>query len=233
MFVFCGGMQRAGSTLQFQLAAHLVEAAGRGQRMEWAAPDQLPAVLRQHARSRDLLVVKTHVFTDAVEAEFRAGRAYGVYCYRDIRDVIVSIIHKESKPFDAVWVADRVASNLKWYAQWTRQPRTLVTRYETLIADIPAEVTRIAAHLGLTLTPDAAASIAAQYTPDQQRQRMAAASAGGFDPHSLLHHNHLSASAGQPGGWRGALTPEQIAFIERPDIAGDWLRALGYLDANA
>jgi hypothetical protein len=225
-------MQRAGSTLQFQLTAHLVEAAGRGRRMEWAAPDQLPPVLRQHERSRDLLIVKTHVFTDAIEAQFRTGYAFGIYCYRDIRDVIVSIIQKESKPFDPVWVADRVASNLKWYDQWTRQPRMLVSRYETLIADVPAEVERIAAHLGLPLEAGQAESVAAAYTPDQQRQRMAAAKTGSFDPHSLLHHNHLSESAGQPGGWRSTLTPSQAAFIARPEIAGDWLLALGYLDGS-
>lgn len=233
MFVFCGGMQRSGSTLQFQLTAHLVEAAGKGRRMDWASPDQLPAVLKKNERSRDLFVVKTHVFTDAIAAQFEKGRAMGVYCYRDIRDVVVSIIHKESKPFDPVWVSDRVDNNLRWFELWTRQPRTLVTRYETMTADLAGEVERIAAHVGVTMDRAQAEKIAAQYSKDKQLETIEQAKRENriknvqwaqFDSHSLLHVNHIR--SGEIDTWKTELTPDQVQFIE--SRAGGWLTAHGY-----
>lgn len=43
MWVFCGGMFRSGSTVQYQVAAHVAETAGRGCRLPFAADGDLGA----------------------------------------------------------------------------------------------------------------------------------------------------------------------------------------------
>ena len=48
MWVFCCGMQRSASTLQFQIAAELVERAGLGERVGWVRPEQFPRLLDKH-----------------------------------------------------------------------------------------------------------------------------------------------------------------------------------------
>ena len=53
MWVFCCGMQRSGSTLQYQIAARLVEQAGLGQRLEWVEPGRFPELRELKQRVRD------------------------------------------------------------------------------------------------------------------------------------------------------------------------------------
>lgn len=235
MWVFACGMQRAGSTLQFQIAAHIVEAAGAGQRLPWMPPDAVARLLSDEPPPADLRILKTHHYQDAFGALFRRGAASGLYIFRDIRDVVVSIMRKEAKTFAPKWVQFRVGRNLEWFAHWTAQPRVLVSQYETVMDDLPTEVGRIAAHLGLALDRAACEGIAAQYTLDRQRARIEQARARDdlrathadglkMDRASLLHTNHIQSGAVE--GWRAALTAEQVAFVE--DIAGDWLRANGY-----
>jgi hypothetical protein len=228
-------MQRSGSTLQFQITSHLVEMAGLGKRHEFMAPDEIPGVIGEDIAQ--YVVLKTHVFSDAIGAAFTRGQALGIYCFRDLRDVIVSFMHKEQKAFAEKWVLSRIDNNLRWYTYWTAQPRMLVSRYETLIADLPGEVARIASHLGIKLDQTTCQKIAELYSIDRQRQTIAEAiqaqrlqSKVGqiFDPHSLLHTNHIR--SGEVGGWKETLTPQQADFIE--EHARDWMLQHGYLPAN-
>ncbi len=167
-------MQRAGSTLQFQIAAHIAEAAGIGTRHAHIAPQHIPHLLA-HRHAQPLKVIKTHVFTDQIHEEFRTGHALGLYIYRDLRDVIVSFMHKDALPFDEAWVLRRLEHNLAWFYQWTAQPRLLLSRYETVFNHLPAEVARIAAHLNVPLTPTDCDLIAAQYGLEQQLETIAQA----------------------------------------------------------
>lgn len=235
MWIFCGGMTRSGSTLQFQLAAHLVEQAGRGTRVEWASPEDFPALRKKYEDDPGWKVWKTHSCTDDVLAEFRAQNAKGVYVFRDVRDVVLSNMRKQDVGFDKLWqqgVLDAILGN---FDRWTSLAGVLVSRYEEMVADVPAEVGRIAAHLGIAVSADETERIASQYTVDRQRDRIREAETAGtlsrmqqggdvFDPESNLHLNHFF--SGHSGEWKTALTPEQVALIE--DRAGDWLVANGY-----
>jgi hypothetical protein len=235
MWIFCGGMQRAGSTLQFQLTARLVEEAGRGKRVEWVKPDQFPALRQEHAGDEGWKVLSTHVCTDEIAREFDRGHAMAVYVFRDLRDVFVSAMTKYSETFDQLWASAFLEACVHEHKRWTRLPRVLVSRYEQMIVDLPGEVRRIADHLGIFLDPRAQAQIAAEHTLDKQRQRIADARKRGglreaypngplFDPHSNLHMDHLY--SGGSGGWKDVLTREQVALIE--DRFRDWLITNGY-----
>lgn len=233
MWVLCGGMQRSGSTLQFQLAAHLVEMTGRGQRQTYVEPDKLAEALDQSTASPDLKVAKTHIFNDSVRLALRSGRAVGLYTFRDIRDVVVSFMHKEERPFSEESARHHVTQNLAWYAGWVKEAGVLVSRYETFVQDLPAEVARIAAFLNIPLSAADCAEVAAQYSLERQRETIAKSVEANhlsrhansqFDPYSLLHTNHIH--SGEVGAWRSELTPHQIAFVE--GLAGDWLTENGY-----
>ena len=41
MWIFCCGMERSGSTVQFQISAQLVEDAGLGKRVEWVKAERV------------------------------------------------------------------------------------------------------------------------------------------------------------------------------------------------
>ncbi|MCG3119041.1 MAG: hypothetical protein ALAOOOJD_01369 [bacterium] len=235
MWIFCCGMQRSGSTLQFQITAQLVEAAGLGKRVEWVKPELFGKLRKALADEPGWKVFKMHVCTDKMADEFHRQNAMGVYVYRDLRDVMVSMIRKYDTTFETLLDGGFVDDCLLHYQRWTSLPRVLVSKYETMMADLANEVERIAAHLGITLRAEQYRQIAAEHNMAQQKQRIEAAKKDGnlrrgvvdsvrFDPYTNLHTNHIH--EGEIGGWQAALAPEQVARLEAQ--AGNWLRAHGY-----
>ena len=234
MWIFCCGMRRSGSTLQYQITAHLVESAGRGNRVDWVKPSEFPELARQNANVEGWKVFKNHVCTKAMAEEFHRQNALGVYCYRDPRDVVVSSLQKWNFSFDNLWRSGVLQQDLENYERWTRLPGVLVSRYEDMIRDLAAEVSRIAGHLQIRLDRDTAEQIAAEYSLARQRERIALSTHGDnlcdgfgqdrFDRHTLLHTNHIR--SGIAGGWRKVLSPQEVAVIEHH--LRDWLRAHGY-----
>lgn len=235
MWIFCCGMQRSGSTLQYQLTAHLVESAGRGKRVDWVKPDEFPRLREQHAGYQGWKVFKNHVCTEEMASEFHRRNALGVYVFRDLRDVFVSTLTKYSTSFDKLWhESSFLEDSLRGFDRWRSLPGVLVSRYEEMIDDLPAEVRRIAAHLDIPVDHETSARIAAQYSIPTQLERIESAKREGdlregftnarFNPHTLLHTDHIS--SGAVDRWAELLSPTQIALIE--ERARDWLWANGY-----
>jgi len=235
VWIFCCGMQRSGSTLQFQIAADLVENAGLGKRVEWIKSDEFPEIREKHAEYTKWKVFKNHVLTDEMRTEFDCRHAMGVYVFRDLRDVIVSAMKKYSMSFNELWDSDFLGECLTQFDRWTSLPSVLVSKYEDVVVDLPAEVERIAFHLGIKPEADELRRIAAEYAMEKQKQRIQQARQRGglkqgvadgsqYDPYSNLHSNHIQ--SGAIDEWKNHLSLHQVALIE--DRARDWLVAHGY-----
>jgi hypothetical protein len=231
MWIFCCGMKRSGSTLQYQLVAHLVEDAKCGVRVGWS--EYFTDVYNQHYTDTRWKVYKNHNFSPEIAAEFDKGNAKGLYIYRDLRDVFVSFMHKQDVPFERLWKRDILKDLIEHYDQWVQLPNMLISRYETVMQDVSGEVKRIADHLELPLTLEKAQEIANQYSVEKQLDRIKNAAdeqrvndKAVFDKHSLLHENHISENQGQVGQWQTLLIPDEIALIE--DKYGYWLIQHGY-----
>ena len=232
MWIFCCGMMRSGSTLQYQIVSQLVEDAGIGQRITWHNPNDFPQLQEQYADTQEWKVLKSHAFTPAMGAEFNRG-AKGVYIYRDIRDVLVSMSRKQKVSAGKIINGDFIQEQLSNYEQWTQQPRVLVSRYEDVIADLATEVRRIANHLEITVDDSYCQQLAQDYDLDKQKERIEDAKRIGdldvrgrmtIDKHSLLHTDHIQ--DGRVDVWKQSLSGHHIGKLEA--IAGDWLKAHGY-----
>jgi len=235
MWIFCCGMPRSGSTLQFQITAQLVEEAGLGKRMEAVKPAAFGKLRKQYAAEPGWKVFKIHTCTDKVEKEFHRQNAVGIYVYRDLRDVVVSTMRKSDMTFEALSSLGFLEDRFEEYQKWTSLPRVLVSKYEEMIAGLPAEVRRIAAHLGITLSAEAYQQIAAEHSLERQKERIEASIKNGnlregvvkgmfYNPTTNLHTNHIH--DGAVGGWKEVLSAEQVERIEAK--AADWLVAHGY-----
>lgn len=231
MWIVCCGMKRSGSTLQFQLAAHLVEGAGLGTRVGWT--EKFADAVTLTADVHTWKVYKNHNYSEDIAEKFRIGQAKGIYVYRDLRDVFVSFMHKQDAPFERLWQRDILRELVENEKKWTALPDMLISRYEVMTQDVAAEVDRIAAHLGIPVSPDEARAIAHEYSVELQKARTnnlrdvrKLNSKITFDSHSLLHDNHISKTQGQIGQWREYLSRPQIDLIEKR--YGDWLTAHGY-----
>ncbi len=233
MWVVCGGMKRSGSTLQYQLAARLVERLGAGRRYpkQDLASEEIP---ENEPAGGGWTVFKTHICSERVASILREGRAKGLYVYRDLRDVVVSLMAMKGHAFEKTMSRRDLPKAVDQFGRWTSCPGLLVSRYEEMIVDPAREVARIGGHLGLEVPPSLAMEIAADYTVERQKARIADAKAGGqmsevdgrlILAEERLHANHIF--TGGAGGWRQVLSPEQVAKVEQ--VYGDWLRAQGYI----
>jgi hypothetical protein len=233
-WVFCVGMIRSGSTLQFQLASSIVEHSRMGQRVKYAPESEFETLLHQHIKYHGLKVFKAHICTPPLAKVAREDSTKVIYCYRDIRDVAVSAMRKFDFSFDALINAGWLDQAIADYRSWTTMPNVLVSRYEEIIRDRRIEASRIASFLDLSIEPDVLTALAEEYDiPSQQqriyalKQRSGQAIKGSdifFDEVELLHHNHIH--KGEVDGWRHILSAQQQSFLTQR--YRQWLSSMKY-----
>jgi hypothetical protein len=239
-YVFCAGMPRSGSTWQYQIVSHLLEAHRGGVRGGFLErPEDFARMAEQTAGRAPWLTLKTHNGYPAYAEALRDGRAAAVYSYRDLRDVTFSLMHKMRLPFEEIVGRLQLVQCLNDHTFWTAQPNVLCQRYERIVSDPAACVVEVADFLGLRLADGEAERLAAAYSLEANRARArelarrlrekgvdldGADNAALHDEHSQLHWNHIR--AGRVGGWRDEATPEQLAVLAKE--CGVWLIENGY-----
>jgi hypothetical protein len=162
MFILCGGMFRSGSTLQYQIVSQLVEDFGLGKRITWHSPDDFSEIRRSHGSQHRILVFKAHKLTPEMKEEVETNGAIIMTVHRDIRDVVVSAMKKNSWSYRKIWRNDRLRYWTKRFDKWAQQPQAHIFRYSDLITDLPQTVKIIANQLGLTISHSQASVIANQ-----------------------------------------------------------------------
>jgi hypothetical protein len=237
MDVLCVGMYRACSTWQYEVVAHLVETHRQARRLGFVMGEEYAGqaqgggsewrVLKSHEGHRD--------FAEALASQ----QAIAIYAFRDLRDVVFSLMHKRALSFESLLrygMIHQVRDNDRF---WSNQPNILVQRYEDLVAEPVRGVKELARYLGIDLRPGEAAAIADEYSFEKNRLRardlQRKLRETGCDPSdpscrliyddkTLLHWNHLR--DGRVGGWRERATSRQRATLDR--LMGDWLIEHGY-----
>lgn len=240
MWIFCCGMYRSASTLQFQITTRLVKDTCTGQAIGWIDANRFSEVRDAYADQEGFKVIKVHRCTNSIASEFTQGNALGIYTFRDIRDVYASYMKQRVKPFDYLWREGFVESCLANYQRWTRLPNVLVSKYENITTNLAEEVYRIAQHLGLSIEAEQYEAIAADYSVEIQQQRisqfrhrllqMQLASndhreiVDYHDEESLLHMNHIH--SGKNGSWIENLSVEEADLIS--DRVKNWCAETNY-----
>jgi Sulfotransferase domain len=245
--VLCGGMYRACSTWQYEVAAHLIEHHVGGQRMGYLTGERYAARLRSDATSStnasrqdtQWRVVKSHEGDRSFGRALAEERGVAVYAYRDVREVVFSLMHKRGMTFEQLLRQGMIHQILANDRFWMACPDVLVQRYEDLLADPARAVIELARHIGFTLEETEAARIAAEYSHESNKARTEAlkrrlqeagvdlesvANAQICDPTTLLHWNHIR--QGDARSWRTLANPRQRRILER--LCGRWLRSRGY-----
>ena len=213
--VLCGGMYRACSTWQYEVVAHLIEQYLGGQRLGYLTGDQYAAVFQPGCRRTGSnapgqitrwRVVKSHEGDRSFARALAEERARAVYAYRDVREVVFSLMHKRGMTFEQLLRQGMIHQILANDRFWMAQPDVLVQRYEDLLADPARGVIELARHLGIRLDASEAARIANEYSHESNKARTealrrrlqeagvdleSAANAQICDPTTLLHWNHI------------------------------------------
>jgi len=234
MWIFCCGMQRGGSTIQYLLASEIVESFKIGKRVGFVGGSKEFFDLQKNEKEENkYLVVKCHDYIKEVRELVLERKAIVIYIYRDIRDVMVSWVRQEQKPAWRVINRKRIERLLYNYYNWTALENALISKYEDTIKDLKRETTKIAKTIGVHMEESMAEEIAKKYSINQTKKRIAQfpldkLMASGFqpyDPHTHLHIGHIQ--SGKVGRYKKELSSLQVGFIE--DIAFNWLVERGYL----
>jgi hypothetical protein len=239
MDLFCVGMYRACSTWQYDVAALLLERHRGGRRLGYLTGTEYAALDDREPSGDGWRVIKSHEGHPRFAQALAEGRALAIYSYRDLRDVVYSMLHKRGVSFAEFTRQGMVHQILANDRFWNQQPLLLIQRYEDLIAQPSAGVAQLAAQLGITLAKGEADEIASEYSLQANRRRAAElgrrlqaegidvtnpANAQRYDNHTLLHWNHVR--DGRAGGWGEQATPRHRAVLSR--LVSPWLVAHGY-----
>ena len=226
MLVICCGMKRSGSTLQYQLAVSILERTGKGSGLGDLRNVNCQE-LHQANTTGEIQVLKVHKISHlkGIEKAFEEGYAVGLYVYRDLRDVAVSLMNLRNLSFDKLMRRREIPDNLRAFEQFTALPNMHISRYEYMVNNLSTEVVKIASHLGIELSEQEAELIAQEYSLTQQKARIeswkkeAGSQNKERNPQTLLHQNHIK--SGRCQQWKTALTPLQISYLE--NLTGKWL----------
>ncbi len=239
MDVLCVGMYRACSTWQYEVVAHLVERHLGGRRLGYLTGDEYAELESYPADHCGWRVLKSHEEHPAFTAALAEGRALTIYAFRDLRDVVYSMLHKRGVAFDEFLQQGMVHQILANDRYWSRQPRRITQRYEDLIAEPVLGVEQLAEHLGIRLEAGESEQVASDYSLEANRrrtERMAArlkaqgldlndpANFQRWDQKTLLHWNHVR--SGRAGDWYERTNPRERRLLAR--IGGRWLDRHGY-----
>lgn len=243
--VICAGMYRACSTWQYEVVGHLVELHRQGRRMGYVTGDAYqvtgPPIPHRWGSGQPgaWRVLKSHEGHRAFSRAIGFGQALAVYAFRDIRDVVCSLMHKRGETFPQLLRQGMIHQILANDRFWRAQPRVLVQRYEEMVADPVTAVVQLARHLGLGVTRRQAIEIAEEYSLESNLTRIEAlrrqlveagidlTAAGNlqiYDSVTLLHWNHVR--PGGAGSWRTRLSPRERTVLAR--ICAPWLESNGY-----
>lgn len=231
-------MKRAGSTVQYQLVAEIVERMGLGKRVGFVDQDNVKDLLAATKDRRQLFVAKAHDFFDDFYSVFARNEVKVVYVYRDIRDVAVSLMAKKgNNSFWRLFISGDIEDILYQYQKWTSTSPVLISRYEYMVQDLSQEVGRIAEFLGIDLDNASTGSLAEEYSMQNQLQRIDEIEKRNeglvlkgkknqywVDPKTLLNQKHIRSGASEQ--WRNKLSPFQIGLLEY--VAYDWMKSVGY-----
>jgi hypothetical protein len=238
-------MYRACSTWQYEVVAHLVEHHRGGRRVGYLTPEEYAGPRERDAASptdtgkEGWRVLKSHDGHDCFARAIAQGQAVAIYAYRDVRDVVFSLMHKRRLTFDQLLRQGMIHQVLSNDRFWTRQPNLLIQRYDDILADPVAAVRDLAQHVGIKPAPGEAERIAEEYSLAANKARTDAlkrqleqrgvdlnATMNSLicDPATLLHWNHVR--DGKSGSWFAEATPRQRYILHR--LCGSWLRAHGY-----
>lgn len=218
-------MHRSGSTLQYQIASAICEGRLSLDRLEPHWKNGVPTGSALHAKTS---IIKVHRPARALERKLDPEAVRYLYSYRDLRDVVASLIERGSK-LRAVAARQVVQKELSAYRAFTARRHTLVTRYEEFVQDVPSLISKIEHFLGVHLTDEERSSIAEDLELDRQRKRveslMKKSDSKILNRETLLTRDHIGDA--RVGKWQEILTPALARAVT--EEGRDWLEEHGYL----
>jgi hypothetical protein len=229
-------MPRSGSTLQFNIAWKVAEAACLGQRVDWRSSsdwDKAGEELSALSAAPELFVIKLHFLPDSLKAlaENNLDIRF-LYVDRDLFDVVYSM--KTKFNFSLSHAIERVSHSLESERWLLTRPKgqVLFQDYPSLLNQLSGSISQVSTFLAAGLDEDKITeistelSISSAYNKSRQKKpkfehirrkfkRLFGGSINFADAELMLHPNHVSEHRGQLGIGLEKLTDAEINTIKQ------------------
>lgn len=233
MIVISNGMLRSGSTLQYNVAASLLELNGPLTRAGFLGDVRNPDVrakLDAMKAAPGWTILKTH--EAPLERGFYDDRVRVLFSYRDVRDIAASIKKKWGHPFEQI-LSD-IDAMIEIERGFADIPNVLVQSYDKLYANLPEATREIADFIGVRASEADVQSIAAGQAVEKQVENrggvvsklMNIVMRKSYDERTLLHPDHISATGGRDGDWMNQFNKAEITALNQRFAS--WLSRHGY-----
>jgi len=220
MLMYAGGMRRAGSTVQFQMAKHI--ACNNG---GFGVKFKQEREIEKWCKIESYAVIKSH-FPEH-RNRWDVSRTFAIRCYRDVRDCVVSYMLLHDYSFDFVMSEGVFQRSLMEDKAWSKalpESHVYVSRYEIWSDNwftLAVEARNIAAFMGVGLSVMDSLMLAAFYTKQHNKAR--ADKLTELDPDNYLIPGHVHSGTSQ---YKSMLTTSQILLLN--GTFGHWLTSHGY-----
>ena len=230
-FIFCGGMYRSGSSLQYNIASEIIERLKIGSREKYYP---IHEEYFKNKLNEDYKTFKSHILSKEIEEEIKNNNAYVLLTYRDIRDVMASWQKKNNLIFTVEdglkWAGNTISTFQKW--ENISCKKKLISKYEIFSGNIKKEVTRISEFIGFDIENKIADKIEEILKVENLNKRLENLSNDqievdnnlSWDKKTLIHLNHFH--DGSIGKYKNELDIELQKMVKKE--FNSWLCNHGY-----
>ena len=179
-----------------------------------------------------ILVIKTHIPSQALQAYGRLTRAPIILTIRDPRDAVASLMQRFGKSFESA--SEEVARSAKEILSLSHSPNMFLLRYEDRFFDRPETIANVATVLGCRPSRKTIHAIWQSLTPEQVKAKIEALREEGafgsdgkpnqFDPETQWHRGHVGETTS--GRFAEILSIDQA--VEVVSMAEEFCREFGY-----
>lgn len=226
-------MPRSGSTLQYQIAKELLTKSNcYFQDLGWLGNQNIAQLYTKYDPIYEYVLTKQHNYLSGINKIIDLEKLYILISFRDLRDVIVSLMNKNGTSFENVFSKLKIQNFINDFNNWLSFKHVLKSKYEIFCNDINNETVRISQFLNIQLPFEDIEEISKNLSITNQRTKINSFSLEKlenyekekYDPITLLHQNHIH--SGEVNQWRNILNNFQIGIIQY--YAKDWLNKYDY-----
>ena len=203
--------------------------------MDYCFPDEFPGVYEANKDIAGFKLFKSHELTTLMREMINDDEAVAISCFRDLRDVIVSIANKEG--YSASYIAKKklmVKDYIHYYNEVKALPNSYISKYEDFYANIVDECRNISKFLNLPINDSQFEDISQKLSYKNKNELLSSEEFVKFegqnskeymiDKKTLVHSNHFGNI--HPSSYKKSLKKETIYYIESE--GGLWLLQRGY-----
>lgn len=232
-FVVCCGMQRSGSSLQYNVVKEIVQTTPNNVMLGWTIWQDFAKEYNKYKNHDGIVVMKTHpalhiFYPKMHDLFFGDSNLKFIYSYRHILDVVASLLRFGSDK--EVTFSSSLAWIIQTHNAWLQIPRSkmFVGRYEEFYNNIGKLVEDIATFLNIPLTEQQIDTITKSNVLSSTKKKIEKnRGESKFDKQTTYWKQHIT-NEGLIYSYEQTLSADEISMLLAREDVRHFLDEMGY-----